>query len=820
MPDPPPRVSPFRRTFEDAIAKIGLWSWDRPIAAIAVVLLAIAGLAAPLPRITFESDVDRYLHADDPIRIAYDGLRDEFGRDDLIFIAITPPEIFEPGFLARLRDFHERLEDELPYVEEVRSLVNARQTRGDGDTLIVDELLEDWPETPEAIAAVARQARANPFYRNFYVSEDGRTTGIVIEPMAFQPVESDDLSGFETDESDAPGEDDTSPYLTSFQLSQLVNAAHALVAEIDLGDDTPVHMMGSPITNLEIQEQTARDMAKFSALSIALIALLLGLVFRRGLAIALPLLLVMLAVVATLGGMAAVGRPLTFISQIVPSFILAVGVGFSVHLLAIFFQAIDRGDAGRPAMEHALRHAGPAIVMSSLTTAGGMLSFAPSELAPVRDVGLFVPFGVLVAASLSLFLVPACLALLPISARHAEDSSQPAATERILIACGLFGTRHRVAVPLAALAALVLAGAGVTRVSQSYNPLEWLPEDNRARVASEYLNVHLGGSAGMEIIFDAGEENALKDPAVLRQLEAIQRYVEEHPGDTFAFRKSTSVADIAKEIHQALHAGRADAYRIADDRLLVAQELLLFENSGSDDLEDVVDASFTRARISLKGEHTEATHYLQYLEHHAPKLRALAPGAELTITGFYGIASHVARLIVETSIRSYVLAFLTITPLMMLFIGSLRTGIVSMAPNLMPIVMVMGVMGWVGAPLDVFTVLIGGIALGLVVDDTIHILHGFRRNFEQSGSIEQATAETMRTTGRALLFTTVVLTCAFSIYGFATAGTVVNFGLLSALAVLLAFVFDVFLSPALLALVYRQRERGREPGRDQGGAET
>jgi predicted RND superfamily exporter protein len=120
--------------------------------------------------------------------------------------------------------------------------------------------------------------------------------------------------------------------------------------------------------------------------------------------------------------------------------------------------------------------------------------------------------------------------------------------------------------------------------------------------------------------------------------------------------------------------------------------------------------------------------------------------------------------------------------------------------------MVMGVMGWSGAPLDVFTVLIGGIALGLVVDDTIHILHGFRRNFERMKNVEEATAETMRTTGRALLFTTVVLTCAFSIYGFATAGTVVNFGLLSALAVLLAFFFDIFLSPALLALVYRGQE--------------
>jgi predicted RND superfamily exporter protein len=123
----------------------------------------------------------------------------------------------------------------------------------------------------------------------------------------------------------------------------------------------------------------------------------------------------------------------------------------------------------------------------------------------------------------------------------------------------------------------------------------------------------------------------------------------------------------------------------------------------------------------------------------------------------------------------------------------------------MPILMVLGVMGWAGVALDTISVLIGGIALGLVVDDTIHILHGFRREYEATGDVEEATVRTMRTTGRALFFTTVVLTSAFSIYGLASAGTVSNFGRLTALAVGLAFLFDIFLSPALLALVYRKR---------------
>ena len=301
---------------------------------------------------------------------------------------------------------------------------------------------------------------------------------------------------------------------------------------------------------------------------------------------------------------------------------------------------------------------------------------------------------------------------------------------------------------------------------------------------------------------------------MLHRFERIQRLFEEDDGELVNVRKTTSIADIVKEIHQALHEGRPEEYRIAEDPRLVAQEIFLFENSGSDDLEDVVDSQFRLARISLKGEHNNGTVYGEYLESKRPEILELAGDAQVTVTGFYEMASHVAQLVGATAMRSYVAAFLLITPLMVFFIGSLRTGLVSMAPNLMPIIMVMGVLGWSGAFLDMFTVLIAGIALGLVVDDTLHILHGFRREYEDCGDVEEATRRTMRTTGRALLFTTVVLTCAFSIFGFATPDNVVHFGLLTALAVFLAFTLDVFLTPALLALVYRgDSPQGKAPTR-------
>jgi predicted RND superfamily exporter protein len=796
--------APARGRLGHLISAVGMGAYRHPWRTLLVLALVLGALASQLPRTHFVSDVDRYLQTDDPVRLDYDMLRDQFGRDDILLISITPPKVFDAAFLETLRDLHRHLEDELPWIEEVQSLVNARQTRGVDDQLLVDELLAEWPESPAAIAEIERIARANPFYRNLYLSEDGKTTGIVVRPLTYQPVEVDEMAGFDIDESAA--NDEKLEFLSGAQTDALVDATHELLAAVDL-PDTEIHLMGSPVMNREIQSQTAADMARFSLLSIFVIALLLGVVFRRAIGVALPLLVVILAVVATLGLMATLGRPLNFVSQIIPSFILAVGVGFAVHLLAIYFQRIDRGVDSAVALDEALRHSGPAISMSSLTTAGGMLSFVPSGLIPIRDVGIFVPFGVVVAASLSLVMLPAILAIVRTRPRETAANTGSLPTERVLVACGRFGTQNPVSIALGSLLIFLGAAAGIPRISQSYDPLEWLPEDNVVRIANEFVNESLGGASGMELVIDGGKENALHDPATLRRIDGIQRFIEANPAETFSIRKTTSVVDIAKEIHQALHEGRSDHYAIADDPRLIAQELFLFENSGSDDLEDVVDSQFRLARISLKGEHADGSAYSEYIHRMEGELQELAGDAELTISGFFALASHVAQLIVETAMRSYVMAFLLITPLMIFFIGSLRTGVVSMAPNLMPIVIVMGVMGWSGAPLDIFTVLIAGIALGLVVDDTLHILHGFRRDYEESKDVEGAIQRTMQTTGRALLFTTVVLTCAFSIYGFASAETVVNFGLFTALAVFLAFILDIFLTPALLALVYRE---GRE----------
>jgi predicted RND superfamily exporter protein len=269
------------------------------------------------------------------------------------------------------------------------------------------------------------------------------------------------------------------------------------------------------------------------------------------------------------------------------------------------------------------------------------------------------------------------------------------------------------------------------------------------------------------------------------------------------------VADVAKEIHQALNENRPEFYVVAGDRKLIAQELLLFESSGSDDLEDLVDSQFQKARMTFMLPYAPPLSFAGLIDDMMEAFRReFGDEVEITPTGFVTLITRSLNAVVVSMIRSYVLALLVIIPLMFLLLGTLRGGTAAMVPNLAPIILTLGLMGWAGIPLDLFTLMIGSIAIGLAVDNTIHFMHNFRRYYEASGDVRQAVRETLTTTGHALLVAAASLSLAFFIYTFAELLILFRFGLLTGFTILTAFIAGITVSPALMALAAR-RDRPR-----------
>ncbi len=817
-------ASQFFKRIRDSIEfRLGVWGrivYRHAWLVILISCLCLAAIISQLPKLQVVASTEDYLHENDPARIFYDQFRRQYGRDQAIIVVVETDEVFELEFLEKLARLHTDIEDNVPKLQDVMSLVNARNTRGEGDSLIVGDLMEELPTSAQELAEVKRIAYANPLYKNNFFTHDGKYAAIVIETDALSSTEEFDdtdvaLSGFEDDFSDA-GDEGNGEAGESAEIEQKIITTEedeAIVAALrDIivnyqSENFNIYLGGSPPMIVRTMEIIRVDMSKFTLISMITIGLLLAFLFKRVVMVILPLTVSFLSVLCTLSLMAMTNLPMTIAGQIIPSFLIAVGVGNSVHIFAVFFQALNRGEGKEKSLSYALSHSGLAVIMTSLTTAGGLLSFTSAGMKPVADFGLITPIGILCALTLSLILLPALISVFPMrTGSMVHRNNGPA--NRFLLACARISYHH----PLKVISVwFVLIGLGlfsaIKDLSFSHNPMDWYPKDDPVRDAILMVNDHFDGGMTLEMLVKTGEENGVKDPEILRRIDEIVAYAKTLSiGEMYA-KQATSLSDISKEIHQALNENRSEYYKIPDDKTLLAQELLLFENSGSDDLEDRVDSLFTQARVTIKIPFTDALHFVPFNEVFEPKAREImGDAAELQFTGIKAVMGKIFFELMNGMRDSYLLAVLVITPLMIFLIGSLRLGLISMIPNLTPIIITLGGMAWLGIPIDAFTMLIGSIALGLAVDDTIHFMHNFQRFYLNTGDCEEAIKQTLTTTGHALLFTTVVLTIGFLVYMLSVMGNLRTFGMLTGFCISMAFLADVLFAPALVTVLSRYRK--------------
>ena len=288
-------------------------------------------------------------------------------------------------------------------------------------------------------------------------------------------------------------------------------------------------------------------------------------------------------------------------------------------------------------------------------------------------------------------------------------------------------------------------------------------------------------------------------------LERFNREAETLEVGLVAMGKSTSIADMLKQIHQALNENRPEFYAIPEDAELIAQELLLFENSGGDDLERMTDVGYTQARVTMKMPWIDANAYVPMLAAIEELAREIfGSEVELELTGLLTLLARTIDLMMVSMAESYLIAATVITVLMMIVLGSWKLGLWSMIPNFLPILLGLGLMRLLDLPLDAMSILVGSIALGLAVDDTIHFLHNFRRYHAQTSDVAESVRLTLTTTGRAMLFTTVVLSCGFYTYLISDMSNLFSFGLITGTTIILALLADLLLAPALMTLLYRK----------------
>jgi len=792
---------------------------------LAAVLVTTFLFATQIYWITFDTTTEGFLPANDPAIVQLAKTRDQYGRADFILLTIESPKIFSFEFINKLNKLHQQLDNELPWLDSIDSLLNARDTRGTEDGIYVGKLFEPFPENEAALLEIKNRALENPLLRSMIISADGRFSTLVIKPVTYDVAtlaNIDDLDfqvpgisgaddveldtadfGLEVDETVAAS---TQLLLSTGQVADIIELTEAIVAEYQ-AEDFVIYMGGMPVVSDKLVDTMIWEMLTFMPMAIVVIVIMLGLMFRRRVGIQFPMMTVVFTLLVTIGLFCAVRFPIQMPMMIVPTFILTVTVGGAVHFMSIFFQHFDAGEEKADALRLTMGTTALPIMLTSMTTAASLLSFAGTPIVPLSRLGIFSSIGVMIALIYTLILIPALITNMSIQ-RKANQGSFRKNMGVVIDACIHVSTRYPWQITFVGTVILLLSILGMTQLKFSHNPLEWLPENMEARAAIETIDSNMGGSIPVEIVIDTGKINGLHNPMLLHKLDELTQWLESYENDDFSVAKVVGLTYVVKESHKALNEGRADFYAIANDEAVIANELFLFENSGPDQLQPIVDSQFQQTRLSIIMPWIDTIYYRPFMEeiqqHFDEQLGDLAT---VKITGVVPLLGNTLYGVIRTAAQSYAIAFLVITVMMMALLSSVRLGMVAMIPNLLPVLVMMGMMNTLNIPLDMFTILVASIAIGIAVDDTVHFMYHFQRHYSTLNDAKAAISNTLHTSGKAMLTTSIVLCLGFSQLMWSSMHNITHFGMLIAMTIFFALVADFLLAPALMMILYGRKSK-------------
>ncbi|HPM76869.1 MAG TPA: MMPL family transporter, partial [bacterium] len=436
--------------------------------------------------------------------------------------------------------------------------------------------------------------------------------------------------------------------------------------------------------------------------------------------------------------------------------------------------------------------------LTSLTTAIGFGSLGVSRILPIRETGLLAAASVMLTFTIAITFAPAILVLLKPPKPQVVAKRQRDFIAKLLDACIRITRTHPKMVLLVSAACTVAALIGLPFLRVETNLIEYFKADSEVRQSYNFLEKNVSGANAFEFFIEGNGPDSVIEPAVLRAIEATQRELETIPFVTV----TQSLADLVKMMNRAMHGGDEAFYRIPDTRQEIAQYLMLV--SMGDDrggLDAFTDLNYSYTRISARMTTVGSNSLRGMIEHIADFAGKTFPaGIAAAPTGASVLYVDMERELVHGQLNSFALAIVVIILCMALFFGSVRVGLYSIYPNVLPILMTLGLMGLVGIPINLATCMIPSIAIGIAVDDTIHFFSRFRREYDNRGrqNLPEVLAFCLSTTGRAMFITSAVLFCGFMVLLLSNFVPNLYFGVLTALTMVWALAADLLIVPAML----------------------
>ncbi|EPN7232785.1 efflux RND transporter permease subunit [Vibrio vulnificus] len=752
-----------------------------------ISLIAIVATAMGAKNLYFRGDYNIFFDGSNAQLQAFDEIQTTFAKTDNIALVLAPKsgDVFDQRTLTQIQEMTEQAW-QVPYSSRVDSLANYQHTEAVDDDLLVEDLLyQSYPLTAERIAKVRTIAMSEPLLVNALVSEKGDVAVINITMQM-------------------PGVDETA------EVNEVVAYVEQMLSHYRAQyPDVTIYKAGIIAMNHSFAMAAQNDSATLVPTMLLVILVFLTLMLRSFLSVLATLVVIIGAIVATLGIVGWAGMFLHVASVNVPTLIMTLAVADCVHVIASMRHFMRQGMPKAQAIHRSVTLNFVPIIITSVTTAIGFLMMNMSDSPVLRDFGNLSALGVMIACVLSVSLLPALLNLLPVrfSAKQAAKSSD--IMDKL---ADLVVHRRNVLLPLSIV---VIAGSAALIPYNKVNDesVKYFDTSSEFRQAADFMEQRISGMTTMSIAIKTHQSQGIASPEFLAVLGEFTHWLREQPETDHV----ASLSDIYKRLNKNMHGDDNAYYALPAERELAAQYLLLYEMSlpfGLDLNNQVnVDKSSVKLQLTVKNLGSVELVALeeriyQWFASHAPQYQVVASSPSLMF-------AHIGETNMASMLSTLPITLILISALMIFALRSWRLGMISLVPNIAPAVIGFGLWALISGEINLGLSVVVTLTLGIVVDDAVHFLAKYQHARKAGQNAEQAVRYAFHTVGRALWITTVVLVAGFSVLAMSQFRLNSDMGQLSAIVIFVALVIDFVLLPSLLmrfdTAEYAQLDTTQEP---------
>ena len=726
------------------------WILNRPLIVMLIIAAITILFAWRLPDLSFKTSIYDLQIEDLSETAQYNAFKKVFGSDEIIRVVIKCNNVFDAVTFRKIEQLAENAAD----IEGVRRVISLP-----GIKKAID-VSGKWDM--EKFSALVQPV--DLFQKNL-ISTDRKTTALTL--VLKNDVDPD----------------------------QVIREVRKLLT--DSPQELKLYQIGMPLVSEALVKFTQNDFFRLPPFTFLLIAIILFYLFRKAQYVLLPLASMGLALVWTLGFMAYLSIPLSMLTMIVPVFLVAVGTAYCLHIVSEYINSQQEAKSTAEALTGTYANIALPTSLAVLTTAIGLGSLLVNRISAIQEFAIFSCFGIFSILIVVMTFLPAAMSFIPLPASESQEKIKTTSffyrfIEKII---DLNLNHQKIVLPVIGVVVLICL-IGIFRIRVETNPVGYLKEGTQVKENFNDIYQTLSGSFPINIVMGQSEADYFEDPKHLADIARIQEFLVQLPG----VDKSLSFADYLKLVNYVLNHYDPKYYTLPEEGF----ELRMLMNNyatilGEDMLTRFMNSDFSKANIVLLTHISSSREFLQIRESTlAYAEQNFSKDLSWEVTGLGIAIAASSHQVTIGQIKSLSITMILVFGTMFILFLSSKVGLIAIIPNLFPIIINFGIMGWLGIELSLVTSLIASIAIGLAVDDTIHYLARYNQEFRKDLDDERAIRDTLHHVGRPITFTTITICVGFSVLLFSSFKPTAIFGVMMVITSLSALVGDLILLPSLV----------------------